>query len=127
MHLQKDTPFSTSRVRRSENIPPIFLFSGILDQSFASEIPPSPRNQIAHATPKFLSTPRIKGGHCLYPISQSTPYIGHASSKRYPPFSFSRGFYTRVLLQKYSPFPEKIGMPTRLLKNLRGAGDDDDV
>jgi hypothetical protein len=28
---------------RSENIAPIFIFSGIFDQSFASEIPPSTR------------------------------------------------------------------------------------
>jgi hypothetical protein len=52
-YLQKDTSFFISRVRRSANIPPIFVFSGILHPSFASELLSLPReNRNAHAAPQ---------------------------------------------------------------------------
>jgi hypothetical protein len=44
-------------------------------------------------------------------------------SENIPPIFIFSGFYTRVLLQKYSSFPEKIGMCMRPLKYLSGGRD----
>jgi hypothetical protein len=62
----------------------------MLDQSFASEIPPSPEKIGTRMRP--LSTWALpwlnKGGHCLYPISPITSLSRACIIKKIPFFSF---------------------------------------